>query len=130
MNVGEAARLAQLPVKTLHYYEEIGLIRPHRLENGYRDYDEAQLHKLRFVQRARSLGFSVAQVRALLSLYEDERRASADVKAVAEEHLAEIDRKIEELNSLRQALAGLIEACHGDRRPHCPILDDLAGGQH
>ncbi len=127
MNVGEAARRAQLPVKTLHYYEEIGLIRPERRENGYRDYSEAALNKLQFVQRARSLGFSVAEVRDLLSLYEDRQRASADVKAIAESHLGEIDRKIEELKGLRATLAHLVHACHGDDRPDCPIIDDLAG---
>lgn len=127
MNVGEAARRAQLPVKTLHYYEEIGLIRPERRENGYRDYSEAALNKLQFVQRARSLGFSVAEVRDLLSLYEDRQRASADVKAIAESHLGEIDRKIAELKGLRATLAHLVHACHGDDRPDCPIIDDLAG---
>ena len=127
MNVGEAAKRAQLPVKTLHYYEEIGLIRPHRRDNGYREYDEPLLAKLQFVQRARSLGFSVAEVRTLLSLYEDRNRASADVKAVAETHLTEIDRKIAELKGLRATLAHLVDACHGDHRPDCPILDDLAG---
>ena len=125
MNVGEAAKLAQLPVKTLHYYEEIGLIRPERRENGYRDYDEAALNKLQFVQRARSLGFSVAEVRDLLSLYEDRQRASADVKAIAESHLKEIDRKIDELKGLRATLAHLVHACHGDDRPDCPIIETL-----
>ncbi|MEQ9641701.1 MAG: Cu(I)-responsive transcriptional regulator [Alphaproteobacteria bacterium] len=127
MNVGEAAKRAQLPVKTLHYYEEIGLIRPERRANGYRDYDDTALSKLQFVQRARSLGFSVAEVRTLLSLYEDRHRASADVKALAEGHLDEIDRKIEELRGLRATLSHLVDACHGDDRPDCPILDDLAG---
>lgn len=127
MNVGAAALASGLPVKTVHYYESIGLLRPRRLDNGYRDYDEQAVHKLRFVQRARGLGFSVEECRTLLSLYEDRARASKDVKAVAIAKLADIDERIAHLESLRAALAHLIAHCHGDERPECPILDDLAG---
>lgn len=127
MNVGEAARRCGLPVKTLRYYEEIGLVVPGRQDNGYRAYAEADVYKLQFLQRARSLGFSIDDCRSLLSLYEDTSRASADVKAIAQARLADIRRKIEELESLHATLSDLVKACHGDDRPHCPILEDLAG---
>ncbi len=127
MNVGEAAAHTGLPVKTLHYYESIGLVTPARRGNGYRDYDAPDVRKLAFVQRARSLGFSIDECRGLLSLYDDRERASKDVKAIAEARLADIERKIAELHSLRDALSQLVDSCHGDERPECPILDDLAG---
>lgn len=127
MNIGEAERLSGLPAKTIRYYEQIGLIQPQRAGNGYRDYAEQDVHQLRFLQRARGLGFSVKDCRTLLSLYQDTGRASADVKAVAEAHLDEVDRKLAELQTLRVALTTLVDACHGDNRPDCPILDDLAG---
>jgi Cu(I)-responsive transcriptional regulator len=128
MNVGEAARCTGLAVKTLHYYESIGLVTPSRRENGYRDYDAATVRKLAFVQRARGLGFSVEECRSLLSLYDDRDRASKDVKAIAEAKLADIERKLAELRTLHDALSHLVRACHGDERPDCPILEDLAGG--
>ncbi len=128
MNIGEAAILSGLPAKTIRYYEDSGLLAPaSRQANGYREYSDKDVHTLRFVQRARSLGFSVADCRELLALYRDRRRTSADVKSVAERRLGEIDRKIAELASLRQALGELVERCHGDERPDCPILDELAG---
>ena len=127
MTISDAADFSGLPAKTIRYYEDIGLVMPHRQANGYRTYDDSQLHKLRFLQRARGLGFSIEECRSLLSLYDDRHRASADVKAVAEARLGIIDQKLAELHSLRDALAHLIEACHGDDRPDCPILDDLAG---
>ncbi|HMB77987.1 MAG TPA: Cu(I)-responsive transcriptional regulator [Kiloniellaceae bacterium] len=127
MNIGEAARLSGLQPKTVRYYEDIGLVTAARQANGYRDYDDSHVHKLRFVQRARSLGFAIDDCRSLLSLYEDRNRASAKVKELAEERLADIDRKIAELKSMRAALARLTAACHGDDRPACPILADLAG---
>ena len=128
MNIGEVSSLCNLPAKTIRFYEDIGLVRPDRRENGYRDFSERDIHKLRFLQRARSLGFSVDECRVLLSLYEDEHRKSADVRSLALDHLQRIDRKLAELRSLRRTLADLVEACHGDHRPDCPILDDLAGG--
>ncbi len=126
MNIGGAATQSGLSTKTIRYYEDIGLVIPARLENGYRDYEVSDLHTLRFVQRARSLGFSVEECRNLLALYGDEERASADVRALASQKMADIDRKISDLESLRQTLANLVNACHGDDRPDCPILDDLA----
>ncbi len=128
MNIGQAAERAGLPVKTLRYYEEIGLIAPDRQPNGYRDYGEAEVHKLRFLQRARGLGFSIEDCRALLSLYEDRNRASADVKRLALARIDDIDRKLEELKGLRATLDSLARACQGNERPDCPILEDLAGG--
>jgi Cu(I)-responsive transcriptional regulator len=127
MNIGEAARASGLPPKTIRYYEEIGLVRSDRRDNNYRDYSETALHNLRFLQRARALGFSIEDCRQLLSLYGDKRRASADVRRVAEEHIDEIETKISELKAMRKTLATLVHACHGDRRPDCPILEDLAG---
>ena len=127
MLIKEAEKSAGLQAKTIRYYEEIGLIRPSRQHNGYRDYAAEDIHRLRFLQRARGLGFSIENCRALLSLYDEKGRESADVRTIAEAHLAEIDRKIRELNGMRKTLAHLIHACHGDDRPDCPILNDLAG---
>lgn len=128
MNIGQAAEQAGLPVKTIRYYEEIGLVSPKRRDNGYRHYAATDLHKLAFLQRARGLGFSIGDCRTLLSLYEDKKRASADVKNLAKGYIAEIDQKIAELQTLRNTLSHLISSCHGDERADCPILDDLAGG--
>lgn len=130
MNIGEASRQSDLPPKTIRYYEDIDLINPGRAQNGYRDYSDTEVHRLRFLQRARSLGFTIDECRVLLSLYEDDHRASADVKAVASQKVVEIDRKIKELRSLRKTLSDLAETCHGDDKPDCPIIDDLAGRPH
>ncbi|MBL4645750.1 MAG: Cu(I)-responsive transcriptional regulator [Rhizobiales bacterium] len=127
MNIGHAADASGLPTKTIRYYEEIELVRPGRAENGYRDYSDNDVHRLRFLQRARGLGFSIDECRSLLSLYDDEGRASADVKAMALGKISEIDSKISELRSLRNTLSNLAKNCHGDDRPDCPIIDDLAG---
>ncbi|HRY27356.1 MAG: Cu(I)-responsive transcriptional regulator [Rhodobacteraceae bacterium] len=127
MNIGDVAERSGLPAKTIRYYEDIGLIRPKRSGNGYRFFGSVDLHKLAFLGRARSLGFTIEECRALLALYEDEGRASSEVKQVAEGHLEQIDRKIAELQAMRATLAKLIHRCHGDDRPDCPILDDLAG---
>lgn len=127
MNIGSAAIASGLPPKTIRYYEEIGLVSPGRTGSGYRDFGSDDIHRLRFLHRARSLGFAIEECRTLLSLYEDKSRASAEVKALAAARIAEIDRKIGELQSLRRTLGHLVHACHGDARPDCPILDDLAG---
>ena len=127
--IGEVAERSGMPAKTIRYYEEIGLIGPAaRAENGYRDYDEADVHTLRFVKRARGLGFSIRDCQELLSIYRDRNRASADVKTLALSRIDEIDRKMAELAGMRSTLATLAEKCHGDERPDCPILDDLASG--
>ena len=126
MNISEVGARAGLPAKTIRYYEEIGLIRAARGPNGYRRFREADLHKLAFIGRARSLGFSIEECRALLALYEDKGRASADVKALAERHLAQIAAKIDELRAMQATLTDLVGACAGDQRPDCPILKGLA----
>ena len=128
MNIGEVSRASGLPAKTIRYYEDIGLLRPARGPNGYRAFSERDVHKLAFLGRSRSLGFSIEECRTLLSLYEDRDRASADVKAVAAEHLDRIAEKIAELQAMKATLETLVRRCHGDDRPDCPILDDLAGG--
>jgi Cu(I)-responsive transcriptional regulator len=127
MNISEAAHLSGLPPKTIRYYEDIALVAPARQGNGYRVYSENDIHKLRFLQRSRSLGFSVEDCRSLIALYQDKSRASADVKRIALARIEDIDRKIDELNAMRATLNDLAEHCHGDARPDCPILDDLAG---
>lgn len=127
MNVGTAARRSGLPAKTIRYYEEIGLIRPARAENGYRDYSDDDIHRLAFLRRARGLGFSIEDCRQLMALYRDKSRASHDVRAIAQSHVAAIEEKVRELQSMRSTLQTLIHACHGDDRPDCPILDDISG---
>lgn len=127
MNIGEVATLSGVAPKTIRYYEGIGLVAsPARGANGYRAYDSDAVHTLRFVASARHLGFTVEQCRLLLALYRDKERASADVKRVAEEHIGQIDRKIEELAAMRKTLATLARRCHGDERPDCPIIDELS----
>lgn len=128
MNIGQASKHTKLPAKTIRYYEDINLICPARADNGYRDYSDHDIHRLAFLQRSRSLGFTIEECRSLLSLYEDDHRASADVKAMALEKICEIDRKIVELRSLKSTLSNLAEHCHGDDKPNCPIIDDLSKG--
>ena len=126
MNIGVVARKSGLPAKTIRYYEDIGLVRADRKPNGYRDYSEEHLNTLRFLARARSLGFSIEDCRQLLSLYEDRDRASSDVKTLASAHIREVEKKIVELEGIRATLSSLVDACQGDQRPDCPILADLA----
>ncbi|NND90711.1 MAG: Cu(I)-responsive transcriptional regulator [Granulosicoccus sp.] len=126
MNIGTAAKRSGLPAKTIRYYEDIDLIRPRRDTNGYRDFSDRDVHKLLFLCRARALGFTIENCRVLLELWEDQERASGDVKQIAREHLAVIDAKIADLTSMRENLSHLIETCSGDDRPDCPILNDLA----
>ena len=125
MNVSEAARRSGLSPKTLRYYDQIALVSPTRAESGYRQYSDADVHRLRFVHRARGLGFPVEDCRLLLSLYTDEKRASREVKRIARQQLVEIERRMQELESIRQVLGKLAAACDGDDRPDCPILDEL-----
>lgn len=127
VNIGQVATRTRLPAKTIRYYEDIALVIPARRENGYRKYSDNDMYRLRFIQRSRSLGFTIEECRMLLSLYDDRSRASADVKAIAMGKIKEIDTKIEELRSLRLTLAALAQHCHGDERPDCPIMDDLSG---
>lgn len=127
MNIGDVAARSGLPAKTIRYYEDIGLVRPDRDTNGYRSFRSRDLHKLTFLARARALGFSIEDCRALMALYEDETRASADVKRIATRHLDQIDAKIADLKAMRETLSHLVHACAGDDRPDCPILEGLSG---
>lgn len=130
MNIGDVAQRSVLPAKTIRYYEDIGLIKPMRDTIGYRRFRDSDLHKLAFLGRARALGFTIEDCRTLLALYEDNTRASADVKDLAQAHLAKIEDKILQLQSMRDTLSELVHSCAGDNRRDCPILSDLATGQH
>lgn len=126
MNIKSVSEATGLPAKTIRYYEDVGLVQPAREANGYRVFSTNDLHKLAFLARARSLGFPVESCRNLLALYDDKDRASADVKALAQHHLNEIDQKLRELTTMRDTLSELVQSCAGDNRPDCPILSDLA----
>ncbi|MHC6227569.1 Cu(I)-responsive transcriptional regulator [Pseudomonas sp. X10] len=129
MNIGQAARRSGLSAKMIRYYESIGLLQPaKRSDSGYRLYQQDDLHRLAFIKRSRDLGFSLEEVARLLTLWQDRQRASADVKALAMQHIDELNRRIEELVSLRDTLSELAAHCQGDDRPDCPILKDLANG--
>ncbi|MBD8594935.1 Cu(I)-responsive transcriptional regulator [Pseudomonas sp. CFBP 8758] len=129
MNIGQAARESGLSAKMIRYYESIGLLAPAvRTDSGYRLYQAADVHTLGFIKRSRDLGFSLEEVARLLTLWQDRKRASADVKQLARRHIDELDRRIGELSSLRNTLEHLVEHCHGDDRPDCPILQELASG--
>jgi Cu(I)-responsive transcriptional regulator len=130
MNIGDVAKGSGVPAKTIRYYEDIGLIPPAvRGDNGYRQYRQDDVELLRFIQRARKLGFAVKDVANLLALWRDKGRASKDVKAVALRHIEEVETRIRELESIRETLLDLTERCHGDDRPDCPILNGLASGK-
>lgn len=130
MNIGNVAERSGVPPKTIRYYESVGLIQPAtRRPNGYRTYSPVDMRTLNFIKRARSLGFSVEEVRDLLELWRNKKRTSIAVKALASRHLEALDRKIEEIRSMRKTLADLVKRCRGDTRPDCPILDDLGEGE-
>ncbi|SOE81256.1 transcriptional regulator, MerR family [Caballeronia arationis] len=127
MNIGEAARASGVTAKMIRYYESVGLLAPvGRTASGYRVYSAQEVHALRFVRQARRLGFLVEDIRKLLALWQDRSRASAEVKSIALEHVAELDRRIAELTEMRDTLSHLAHHCHGDNRPDCPILERLA----
>ena len=129
MNIGAAAKQTGLSAKMIRYYESIGLVSPSsRGANGYRHFDKQDLHRLAFIRRSRDLGFSLEKIGKLLTLWQDNQRASADVKKLAGAHIEDLNRKIEELAGLRDTLQQLMDSCHGDQRPDCPILSDLASG--
>lgn len=127
MKICDAANLTNLTEKTIRYYENIGLVAPSRRANGYRDFSISDIHNLKFLARARGLGFSVEDCRQLLELYTDRGRASKDVKLIAKARLEDIELKISELESMRETLKMLVDHCKGNDRPDCPILNDLAG---
>ena len=128
MTIGQAAKSSAVSAKMIRHYESIGLLpKAQRTESGYRLYDDNDVHTLRFIQRARSLGFPLETIRTLLALWRNRRRSSAQVKDLAERHIADLERKSAEMQSMVRTLKHLSHHCHGDDRPDCPILDDLAG---
>jgi Cu(I)-responsive transcriptional regulator len=127
-NIGEAAALSGVSAKMIRHYESIGLIPPaSRTFANYRLYSDADLHRLRFIKRSRTLGFSMKQIEQLLGLWSDPARSSAEVKRLAQAHAAELAARIREMQAMQRTLDALARHCHGDQRPECPILDDLAG---
>jgi Cu(I)-responsive transcriptional regulator len=127
MNIGQASKASGVSSKMIRYYEQIGLIRPAlRTASSYRVYGDNDIHTLQFVRRARDLGFSVEQIKELLALWRDRSRTSADVKAVALEHIAELERKIAAIQEMTNTLKHLASHCHGDDRPDCPIIEEIA----
>ena len=129
MNIGQAAAASTVSAKMIRHYEALGLLpKAPRTESGYRQYDEASVHTLRFIRRARDLGFAIKEIAALLGLWRNRRRASADVKRIAMAHADDLQRRIDEMQAMQRTLQHLAHCCHGDERPQCPILDDLARG--
>ena len=127
--IGAAARASGVSAKMVRHYEALGLLGAvARTDSGYRQYRAADVHTLRFIKRARDLGFSMAEIAELVSLWHDRRRASADVKRIAQTHVAELEKRIQAMQDMRRTLQNLLHHCHGDERPDCPILDQLAGG--
>ena len=126
-NIGEAAKRSGVSAKMIRHYESLGLLTTaKRTDSGYRVYDDAEIHTLRFVRKARDLGFSIKEIQQLVGLWQNRRRASADVRRIAQTHIAALETKIAELQRMRRTLDQLVHNCHGDARPDCPILDDLA----
>jgi MerR family copper efflux transcriptional regulator len=133
MNIGQASEASGVSAKMIRYYESIGLVpAPDRRESGYRDYGAKDLHRLRFIRRARDLNFSMEQIRVLLLLWSDQNRSNADVKQIALVHIAELEQRSHALQDMANALRGLADACEGDGRPDCPIITGLTqgGGSH
>ena len=129
MNIGEISKRSELPTKTVRYYADVGLVKPTgRTSSGYRTYDDKALRKLIFVRRSRAMGFSIENCRKLLDLFEDQTRASSEVRDIAKQHLVEINDKLAELKTLQKELSMLVNSCNGDGRPDCPILDALNRG--
>lgn len=131
MKIGEAAKRSGISERMIRHYEKIGLVAPAaRRDSGYRDYDDRDLHTLRFIGRARDLGFGIEEIGQLLALWQDRSRSSADVKALALARAAELKRKAGELDAMRRTLERLAAECHGNGRPDCPIIDDLEAAEH
>ena len=131
MNIGEASKLSAVSAKMIRHYESLGLLpKVARTEAGYRLYDEVAIHTLRFIRRARDLGFGMKEIEVLLALWRNRKRASAQVKRIALAHAADLQRRVNEMQAMQRTLEHLAGCCHGDERPDCPILDDLAGTPH
>ena len=127
MNIGQAAADSGVSAKMIRHYEQVGLFaQPARTEAGYRRYTPAEVHTLRFIRRARDLGFSIAQIGELVGLWQDRARPSRQVKALAQAHIDALERKVQALLAMKATLGHLVHCCHGDDRPECPILDGLA----
>jgi Cu(I)-responsive transcriptional regulator len=127
MNIGQAAAASGVSAKMVRHYESLGLLpRIARTEAGYRQYGDNEVHTLRFIRRARDLGFSIAEIGELLKLWTNRRRASGDVRRIAQSHVADLERRIAEMTAMKRTLEHLVHCCRGDERPDCPILDELA----
>jgi MerR family transcriptional regulator, copper efflux regulator len=127
MNIGQAAARSGVSAKMVRHYESLGLLpKVARTDSGYRQYGDAEVHTLRFIRRARDLGFSMAEIGELLKLWQNRRRASGDVRRIAQRHAQDLQRRIDEMSSMKRTLEHLVHCCHGDERPECPILDELA----
>lgn len=127
MNIGEAAHATGISAKMIRHYESVGLFpTPSRTEAGYRQYSRSDVHTLRFIRHARDLGFSIAQIGELVSLWHDRARPSRQVKALAQAHIQELQKKAEDLLAMKATLENLVDRCRGDGRPECPIIDSLA----
>lgn len=128
MNIGEAAQRSGISPKMLRHYESLGLLpEVARSESGYRQYGEKEVHTLRFIRRARDLGFAIAEIAELLKLWQNRQRSSAEVKRIALAHVADLERRLAEMQAMKRSLEALAGCCHGDERPDCPILEQLAG---
>lgn len=131
LNIGEAARRSGVSAKMVRHYESLGLLPAvNRTESGYRQYGEREVHTLRFIRRARDLGFSMAEIAELLKLWQNRRRSAHQVHRIARQHVDELTRKLQEMEAMRRTLQHLIDCCHGDERPECPILEELGGGEN
>ena len=129
MNIGEAAKASGVTAKMIRHYESVGLLpEAARTESGYRQYAQNEVSTLRFIRHSRDLGFSIEQIRELLSLWQNRRRPSRQVRALAQAHLQELDEKLRELQAMKASLEHLVECCHGDDRPECPIIESLETG--
>jgi len=127
MNIGKVAKLSNLTIKAVRYYDNVGLVKPiQNISTGYRDYTEEEVAKLKFIGKARKFDFSINECKELLSLYEDKNRTSKEVKKITLEKISQIDIKLKDLNDLRKELSFLASNCNGDDRPHCPILEELS----
>jgi len=128
MNIGQAAKVSGVSAKMIRHYESVGLFpQPHRTEAGYRQYTGNEVHTLRFIRQARDLGFSIEQISELLGLWQNRRRPSRQVKALAQAHIQELEQKLQDIQVMKATLEHLVHCCHGDDRPDCPILESLAG---